>query len=80
MNWLKQIIGMGAVSGAAHHATKPTFFFQIYEQASDWVVSWYTEDHSKGEVLGPFNFESDARAALANWKQRQAGCILVEVR
>lgn len=71
--------------GLVNETTGPAFagktrpvMVQMYCERGRWFFSWYTEDHTFGEILGPFQSEADALTAKAHWYSKTRNLVMVQ--
>jgi hypothetical protein len=72
-----KLFGDNSVSGAGRPCMKKAFFYTpAYEEGSEWFFSWRSEDHSQGEIRGPYRSQETTDMMRENWQRTVIGITL----
>jgi hypothetical protein len=55
------------VSGAGRPCKKKAYFYDVYPEGGEWFFTWYTENHTEGELRGPYRSQEVANMMQTNW-------------
>ena len=66
-------------AGAALPCAKPSYLWSVYEDSEGWMFSYFNEDHTRGEVRGPFFLKELAMDSAARWEAANRDAVIVEV-
>jgi len=73
--WYNRFFG---TAGAALPCTKPSYLWSVYHDYEGWMFTYFNEDHTRGEVRGPFFLKELAMDSAARWASANTNAILIE--